>query len=147
MLEGMNFKVFSLVNLRFMEMMKALEVFYEMLAVPGVYALFYYSGHGFSHLNTNYLMPVDAIIPLECDHNIVSDQIGARMQNTLSRAIKILDCCTIKQVLNLVPRSSSWLLLLQARIADQGEKTWEQGYIIIIAIHLFQTADISTSQP
>ena len=44
----LNYKVISLVNLKFREMMKALETFYEMLAVPGVYALFYYSGHGFN---------------------------------------------------------------------------------------------------
>lgn len=94
----LNFKVFSLVNLRFKEMMDVLEIFCGMLSVPGVYALFYYSGHGFSYSNRTYLMPVDATLPLRCDHNIVSDMISARMQNQLSRAFTFLDCCRVKYV-------------------------------------------------
>ncbi len=92
LLQGLNFKVFSLVNLRYSEMMEALDIFYEMLAVPGVYALFYYSGHGFSHNKTNYLTPVDATT---CEHSIVSDKISDLMQKTMSQAFVILDCCRI----------------------------------------------------
>ncbi len=83
LLQGLNFKVFSLVNLRFSEMMEALEIFYQMLAVPGVYALFYYSGHGFIHNKINYLMPVDATLPPRCDRNIVSDEISGHMQKKM----------------------------------------------------------------
>ena len=96
MLHKLNFKVFSFVNLNFREMMDALEVFYEMLTLPGIYALFYYTGHGFSHKGVTYLMPVDATFPPRCDYNIAADDIGAHMQNKKSRAVKILDCCQIR---------------------------------------------------
>lgn len=92
----LNFKVISLVNLKFREMMKALEMFYEMLAVPGVYALFYYSGHGFNFQGGTYLVPVDATLPLMCENNIEANAIGVRMQQKMSRAIVVLDCCRIR---------------------------------------------------
>ena len=92
----LNFKVISLINLKFCEMMKALETFYEMLAVPGVYALFYYSGHGFSFQGGTYLVPVDANLPLMCENNIEANAIGVRMQQKMSRAIVVLDCCRIR---------------------------------------------------
>ena len=92
----LNYKVISLVNLKFREMMKALETFYEMLAVPGVYALFYYSGHGFNFQGSTYLVPVDATLPLMCENNIEANAIGVSMQSKLSRAIVVLDCCRIR---------------------------------------------------
>ena len=93
-LEKLNFKVISLVNLRHSEIMRALEVFYKMLAVPGIYALFYYSGHGFrTPEGRNYLVPVDAEMPLRLCLNIHVDGIIRQMQQKLSRAIVILDCC------------------------------------------------------
>ena len=93
----LNFKVISLVNLKYGEMMKALDEFYQMLTVPGVYALFYYSGHGFNYLgSSNYLVPVDATLPLVCENNIESNAIGLGMQNRLSRAVVVLDCCRIR---------------------------------------------------
>ena len=97
-LKRLNFKVFTLVNMRFRDMKEALEVFYAMLALPGVYALFYYAGHGFNYLNSTYLMPVDAALPLHCDHNIAADEIGVGMQRKMSRAIKVLDCCRIRYI-------------------------------------------------
>jgi len=94
----LNFKVISLVNLKYGEMMNALDEFYQMLAVPGVYALFYYSGHGFNYLgSSNYLVPVDATLPLKCENNIESNAIGLGMQNKLSRAVVVLDCCKISK--------------------------------------------------
>ena len=92
----LNYKVISLVNLKFREMMKALETFYEMLAVPGVYALFYYSGHGFNFQGSTYLVPVDATLPLKCENNIEANAIGVSMQSKMSRAIVVLDCCRIR---------------------------------------------------
>ena len=93
-LEELSFKVISLVNLRYSEIMKALEVFYEMLAIPGMYALFYYSGHGFRTLaGRNYLVPVDATKPLQLQHNIYVEDIIGKMQQKLSRAFIIVDCC------------------------------------------------------
>ena len=93
-LEELNFKVISLVNLRHYEIMKALEEFYKMLAVPGIYALFYYSGYGFqTPEKTSYLIPVDATLPLHLEYNIYVDGIIRQMQQKLSRAFVILDCC------------------------------------------------------
>ena len=103
----LNFKVISLVNLKYREMMKALEEFYQMLAVPGVYALFYYSGHGFNYLgHSNYLIPVDATLPLVCEHNIEANAIGLGMQSKLSRAMVVLDCCKIRYWTVSVPHST-----------------------------------------
>ena len=90
--EELDFKVLSFVNLRFDEMMNALENFYNLLCVPGVYALFYYTGHGFIHNNVTYLMPVDAQRPLRCDYNIAADKIAIDMQNKLCRPFVLLDC-------------------------------------------------------
>lgn len=93
-LENLDFKVISLVNLRHSEIMNALEEFYKMLAVPGIYALFYYSGHGFRvQEGRNYIVPVDATKPLQLDHNIYVDGIIKQMQEKYSRAFVILDCC------------------------------------------------------
>ena len=87
-LDKLNFKVISLVNLRHSEIMRALEVFYEMLAVPGIYALFYYSGRGFqTPEGRNYLVPVDAKQPLHLCHTINVDGIIGQMQQKLSRVI------------------------------------------------------------
>ena len=91
-LEKLDFKVISLVNLRHSEIMRALEVFYRTLAIPGIYALFYYSGHGFqTPEGRNYLVPVDATIPLRLEYNIHVDGIIRQMQQKLSRAFVILD--------------------------------------------------------
>ena len=93
-LEKLDFKVISLVNLRHSEIMRALEVFYGMLAVSCIYALFYYSGHGFqTPEGKNYLVPVDATVPLHLEYNIHVDGIIRQMQQKLSRAFVILDCC------------------------------------------------------
>ena len=44
-------------------MINALENFYKMLALPGVYAVFYHCSYGFCHEGKTYLVPVDAIPP------------------------------------------------------------------------------------
>lgn len=93
--EELDFKVISLVNLTHAEMMQALEKFYELLAVSGIYALFYYSGHGFAGDNRDYLVPVDATLPLYRNLNINVEGIIKQMQNKLSRAIVVLDCCRV----------------------------------------------------
>ena len=96
MLENdLDFKVISLVNLTHTEMMQALEKFYELLSVAGIYALFYYSGHGFTGHNKDYLVPVDAELPLRSSYNINVEGIIKQMQTKLSRAIVVLDCCRV----------------------------------------------------
>lgn len=93
----LNFKVISFLDLTHAEMMHALERFYEMLAISGVYALFYYSGHGFTTTTSkNFLIPVDANPSLTCEQNIHVDTICGQMRKKLSRAIVVLDCCRVK---------------------------------------------------
>ena len=66
------------------------------LLSAGVYGLFYYTGHGFSVGKMSYLMPVDSRSG-DCDANecIGSDWITRAMQETLCRAVIILDCCRV----------------------------------------------------
>lgn len=92
----LDFKVISLLDLTHSEMMRALEFFYEMLAIPGVYALFYYSGHGFATMNKNFLIPVNATLPLRAETNICADGICKQMRKKLSRAVLVLDCCRVQ---------------------------------------------------
>ena len=93
--DELGFKVISLLDLTHAEMMRALEFFYEMLAIPGVYALFYYSGHGFiTTAQKNFLIPVNATLPLRCDIN--ADIICKQMRKKLSRAVVVLDCCRVE---------------------------------------------------
>ena len=97
LLEKLGFKVISLLDLTHGEMMQALEFFYEMLAIPAVYALFYYSGHGFSSpAGRNFLVPVDAAVPLRCDYNIDVETVTKQMRRKHSRAIVVLDCCRVE---------------------------------------------------
>ena len=83
-----NFKVISLVNLKGDEMLDALKKFWGMLAVPGMYAILYYSGYGFYHEGKAHLVPVDGIPPLYYNTTTIAiDSIEHRMKNTLSRAV------------------------------------------------------------
>ena len=74
----LNFKVISLVNLKGDEMLDALENFYKMLALPGVYTLFY-SGSAMRG-KPNHLVPVDAIPPLHYNNTVDSYYIGLWMK-------------------------------------------------------------------
>ena len=89
-----NFKVLSLVDVSHVEMQAVLEVFYDLLSVPGTYALFYFSGHGFSTSNrNNYLVPVDSPPDTAACYQV--DSIIKEMQRQLSRAILFLDACRV----------------------------------------------------
>ena len=90
-----NFKVFSLVDLTYSEMQSALlKLLYELLTVSGIYALFYFSGHGFqSNTHDSYLVPVDSEPCREYSFHV--EDIVKRMQGTYSRAFLILDACQV----------------------------------------------------
>ena len=90
-------QVFVFVNLRLSEMKEVLTWFYTLLS-PGVYGLFYYSGHGFQAGSTSYLMPTDLQSPEPVTANCVgSGSIAHEMQRTLCRAVLVLDCCRLIQ--------------------------------------------------
>ena len=72
-------------------MSDALQNFYSLL-VPGVYAVFAYTGHGFSYHSEDYIVPVDAQGPnphhcfgvkIICDH----------LQQLMCRVFVIFNCC------------------------------------------------------
>ncbi|CAI8013626.1 Mucosa-associated lymphoid tissue lymphoma translocation protein 1 [Geodia barretti] len=90
-------EVFVFVNLKLLEMKQVLDWFYSLLS-PGVYGLFYYSGHGFHVGSTSYLMPVDrqASDP-DTNSCIGTNSISHDMQKTLCRAVLVLDCCRVIQ--------------------------------------------------
>ena len=95
-LVAMEFKVISLVDLKFDEMNTALKQFYQYLQ-SGVYAVFYYSGHGFSINNITFLMPIDATNdPPNCDECISSSTIRYDIKNKSAIGIALLDCCQVR---------------------------------------------------
>lgn len=95
-LTALEFKVISLVNLKYHEMIKALKQFCMHLQ-SGVYALFYYSGHGFSCNNATYLIPIDAKNnPLKCCDCISSHTIENHIKGTGAIGIALLDCCKVR---------------------------------------------------
>ena len=93
-LQKHDFKVLSYVNLKYDEMLESFEKFasyLKKLDFSGVYALFYYSGHGFRFGDTPYLVPTDAMTPLECDKCISSQNVKACFGAKPS--LLILDSC------------------------------------------------------
>lgn len=88
-------QVFSLVNLKCNEMMAALRNFYNLL-VPGVYAVFAYTGHGCTYQNINYLIPVDAH-GADPDQCISTATVFDSLQRHLCRVFVFLDCCRVKR--------------------------------------------------
>ena len=96
-LEISSCQVFVFVNLGLVEMKQVLNWFYSLLP-PGVYGLFYYSGHGFHVANTSYLMPVDITSAYPDANNCIgSNSIAHHMQKTRCRAVLVLDCCRVIQ--------------------------------------------------
>ena len=96
--DKLGFKVISLMDLKYHEMLKALEQFYKHLQ-SGVYALFYFSGHGFNYNNTTYLMPINARKdPLNCNECISSRTIKYHIQEKCAIGIALLDCCKVRYI-------------------------------------------------
>ena len=92
-LTDLDFKVISLLDLTYDEMLKALQQFYRLLK-SGIYAVFYFSGHGFRYSEITYLMPIDATIdPIKCDSNISSKTIKSHISLTGATGLILLDCC------------------------------------------------------
>ena len=92
-LQRLNFKTISLVDLTFSQLINAVNYFCSLLS-KGMYAIFYYSGHGVEVNKTTYFVPIDAD---EKNLKIVqynnSDLIAYKLQMTLAKVIMVLDCC------------------------------------------------------
>ena len=96
-LHCLSFKVLVYVNLSFFEMCHVLQMFYELVR-QGVYAVFYFAGHGFEFNRETYLMPVDADLGniktsfRETAIEYALQECGARL------GLLLLDCCRVWSV-------------------------------------------------
>ncbi|XP_030352689.1 mucosa-associated lymphoid tissue lymphoma translocation protein 1-like isoform X2 [Strigops habroptila] len=93
LLEQLGFQVVSLLDLNKTEMEAAVSRFLELLG-KGVYAIFYYAGHGYEHLGRNYMVPVDAPQPYAPENCISVQRILQRMQQQQTALnLILLDTC------------------------------------------------------
>ena len=92
-LQKLNFKTITLVDLTLSQMTNAVNYFCSLLDI-GMYAVFYYSGHGVEVNKTTYFVPIDAddkeLKIVQCKN---SDLIAHKLQSTLAKIIMVLDCC------------------------------------------------------
>ncbi|XP_017672390.1 PREDICTED: mucosa-associated lymphoid tissue lymphoma translocation protein 1-like isoform X1 [Lepidothrix coronata] len=93
LLEQLGFQVVSLLDLNKAEMATAVSQFLQLLE-KGVYAIFYYAGHGYEHLGRNYMVPVDAPQPYSPENCISVQRILQKMQQQQTALnIILLDTC------------------------------------------------------
>ncbi|XP_030084443.1 mucosa-associated lymphoid tissue lymphoma translocation protein 1 homolog isoform X1 [Serinus canaria] len=93
LLEHLGFQVVSLLDLNKAEMATAVAQFLQLLG-KGVYAIFYYAGHGYEHLGRNYMVPVDAPQPYAPENCISVQRILQKMQQQQTALnIILLDTC------------------------------------------------------
>ena len=92
-LQRLNFKTLSLVDLTLSQTIDAINYFCSLLDT-GMYAVFFYSGHGVEVHKTTYFVPIDADDKeLKIVQLINSDLIAHKLQRTLAKVIMVLDCC------------------------------------------------------
>ncbi|XP_027745632.1 mucosa-associated lymphoid tissue lymphoma translocation protein 1-like isoform X2 [Empidonax traillii] len=93
LLEQLGFQVVSLLDLNKAEMAAAVSQFLQLLG-KGVYAIFYYAGHGYEHLGRNYMVPVDAPQPYTPENCISVQRILQKMQQQQTALnVILLDTC------------------------------------------------------
>ncbi|XP_074012139.1 mucosa-associated lymphoid tissue lymphoma translocation protein 1-like [Numenius arquata] len=93
LLEQLGFQVVSLLDLNKAEMVTAVSQFLQLLE-KGVYAVFYYAGHGYEHLGRNYMVPVDAPQPYAPENCISVQRILQKMQQQQTALnLILLDTC------------------------------------------------------
>ncbi|XP_065589793.1 mucosa-associated lymphoid tissue lymphoma translocation protein 1-like [Cyrtonyx montezumae] len=93
LLKQLGFQVVSLLDLNKAEMVAAVSRFLQLLE-KGVYAVFYYAGHGYEHLGRNYMVPVDAP-QLYAPENCISVQriLQKMQQQQTALNLILLDTC------------------------------------------------------
>ena len=94
----LNFKTISLVDLTLSQTANAVKYFCSLLDKE-MYAVFYFSGHGVEYNRITYLMPIDADEPVRIEQCIDSEDVGEKMQKTLSKVIMIFDCCRVRYLI------------------------------------------------
>ncbi|XP_068814677.1 mucosa-associated lymphoid tissue lymphoma translocation protein 1-like isoform X2 [Struthio camelus] len=93
LLKQLGFQVVSLLDLNKAEMMTAVSRFLQLLG-KGVYAIFYYAGHGYEHLGRNYMVPIDAPQPYAPENCISVQRILQKMQQRQTALnLILLDTC------------------------------------------------------
>ncbi|KAI6647289.1 hypothetical protein LOD99_12286 [Oopsacas minuta] len=97
-LRSLGFRVVTLVNLNSKDMRIAIKHYVKLLNT-GVYALFYYGGHGFEKDGENYLMGVESSREYKIEHCIEAKWIREQMASRNARLnMMILDMCRTKVV-------------------------------------------------
>uniref|UniRef100_W5NBM8 MALT paracaspase 3 n=1 Tax=Lepisosteus oculatus TaxID=7918 RepID=W5NBM8_LEPOC len=93
LLQQLGFRVVSLLDLTKQEMCAVIDEFLQLLD-RGVYALFYYAGHGYECPGRNYLVPIDAPQPYRRENCISVQRIMRSMQEKRTALnVVLLDTC------------------------------------------------------
>ncbi|XP_047133654.1 uncharacterized protein LOC101236630 isoform X1 [Hydra vulgaris] len=94
-LRELGFKVLSLVDLNLTEMRTVMLSFCKLLG-PGVFAVFYFAGHGFEENGENFLIPVDASPYSRRDEFIAAQEVLREMQlRETALNLCIIDACRV----------------------------------------------------
>ncbi|SOD96453.1 SUMF1/EgtB/PvdO family nonheme iron enzyme [Spirosoma fluviale] len=93
-LKALQFEVTTLTNTTNHQLLKGLEIFRSKLG-PTTVAVVYFSGHGMSYDNTNYLIPVDANITCQEDVGVWGVKLDLILSHTrvCRNGIVFLDAC------------------------------------------------------
>lgn len=92
----LDFKVVTLLNLTKTEMLSAVDYFSELLG-KGVYAVFYFCGHGFEEDGKCYFVPPDAKAGYTIEDCVSAENVLSRMQKPdPDLIVLILDICRIR---------------------------------------------------
>uniref|UniRef100_A0A4W5KIP1 MALT paracaspase 3 n=1 Tax=Hucho hucho TaxID=62062 RepID=A0A4W5KIP1_9TELE len=93
LLQQLGFRVVSLLDLTREEMLAAIDKFLLLLD-RGVYALFYYAGHGYERLGRNYLVAIDAPQRYRPENCVCVQRVMLKMQERRSGLnVVLLDTC------------------------------------------------------
>ncbi|XDV28723.1 hypothetical protein PO909_031940 [Leuciscus waleckii] len=93
LLQQLGFRVVSLLDLTLQEMQAAIDKFLQLLD-PGVYAVFYYAGHGYEHSGRNYLVAIDAPRPYRTENCLCVQRVMLSMQERKAQLnVILLDTC------------------------------------------------------
>ncbi|XP_075711256.1 mucosa-associated lymphoid tissue lymphoma translocation protein 1-like [Rhinoderma darwinii] len=93
LLRKLGFCVISLVDLTREEILTSVRQFLQLLD-KGVYALFYYAGHGYERSGRNYMVPIDAPQPYRPENCISVQRILQQMQDRKTALnVVLLDTC------------------------------------------------------
>ncbi|KAA0714902.1 Mucosa-associated lymphoid tissue lymphoma translocation protein 1 [Triplophysa tibetana] len=92
-LHQLGFRVVSLLDLTLQEMQAAIEKFLQLLD-RGVYAIFYYAGHGYEYSGRNYLVAIDAPRPYRTENCVCVQRVMHSMQERKAQLnVILLDTC------------------------------------------------------